>query len=152
MLLTQGRNILCTFRVATAPEYVEKSKNSGKTFMHVKGYTKSSENDGMAEDLAYELLIFGDAAIPASKTILPGALLLVGGRTESRQGRKKDWTVIFVDFWFPIVRDPYHYTDILEAQMKMLAQMHLGNFYTAVSGGDEPAGDEENDESNSSDG
>lgn len=145
MLLTQGRNILCTFRVTTAPEYVEKSKNSGKTFMHVKGYTKSSENDGMAEDLAYELLIFGDAAIPASKTILPGALLLVGGRTESRQGRKKDWTVIFVDFWFPIVRDPYHYTDVIEAQMKMLTQMHLGNFYKAL-GNSEEEGENGSDE------
>ena len=151
MRIVQGKNVLCTLRVKTAPIYVEKSKNTGSPWMYCSGSTRANDETGRTADFTYQLRIFGDAAIPAAKTILPGALLLVGGRTDSWEGKKKDYVCILVDFWMPIVQDPYHYTDILEAQMKMLAQMHLGNFYTAVSGGDEPAGDEENDGSNSSD-
>lgn len=131
MLIRDGNNIFCTFRVKTAPEYVEKSK-SGKTFMKCRGFTRASEADGETNDLEYELVIMNDAAIPASKTILPGALLLVGGRTAPREYFRRDTVTIFVDFWFPVVRDPYHYTDILGAQMQMLAAMHLGNFYQAL--------------------
>lgn len=105
--------------------------------MYCSGSTKANDETGRTADFTYQLKIFGDAAIPASKTILPGALLLVGGRTDSFEGKKKDYLSILVDFWFPIVQDPYHYTDILGAQMKMFAQMHLGNFYTALSGDSE---------------
>ena len=146
MRIVQGKNILCTFRVKTAPVYVEKSKNAGIPWMYCSGSTRANDDSGRTADYTYQLRIFGDAAIPASKTILPGALLLVGGRTDAWEGKKRDYVCILVDFWMPIIQDPYHYTDILAAQMKMFAQMHLGNFYTAISGAEEEPDEKESDE------
>lgn len=114
--------------------------------MYCSGSTRANDDSGRTADYTYQLRIFGDAAIPASKTILPGALLLVGGRTDAWEGKKRDFVCILVDFWMPIIQDPYHYTDILAAQMKMFAQMHLGNFYTAISGAEEEPDEKESDE------
>jgi hypothetical protein len=84
------------------------------------------------DDVEYEVMVFGDAAIPASKTILPGALLKIGGRTSPSQYFRQDKINLFVDCWEPVVQDPYSYVDILKAQMEALAAMYLGNFYKAV--------------------
>lgn len=143
MQIRDGKNILCTFRVKTTPEYVEKSRN-GHAYMRCEGFTRAAEEGGETNDLPYELIVMGDAAIPAKATILPGALLLVGGRTDQREYFNRDKVTIFCDFWFPVVRDPYHYTEVLETQMKMIAAMHLGNFYKAV-GGEEESDDVSDD-------
>ena len=143
MRIMQGKNILCTFRVKTAPVYVEKSMNKGVAWMHCSGSTRLSDEQGNAADYTYPLKIFGDAAITASQTILPGALLLVGGRTDAYEGKKRDYISILVDFWMPIVQDPYNYAAVIKAQMEMLTQMHLGKFYTALSGADDEEDNEE---------
>lgn len=136
MRIMQGKNILCTFRVKTTPVYIEKSKNKGVAWMYCTGSTKANDEQGRTADYMYQLRIFGDAAITASQTILPGALLLVGGRTDAMVGKTRDYIAILVDFWMPIFQDPYHYADIITAQMKMLTEMHLGKFYTALSSED----------------
>jgi len=138
MLIRDGRNLYGTFRVKSAPVYVEKSK-SGRPYCKFYASTRAAVDQEETDDVEYEAMVFGDAAIPASKTILPGALLKIGGRTSPSQYFRQDKISLFVDCWEPVVQDPYNYVEILKAQMEALAAMHLGNFYKAVGGGEEDA-------------
>lgn len=131
MLIRDGRNLYGTFRVKSTPVYVEKSK-SGRPYCKFYASTRVAVDQEETDDVEYEVMVFGDAAIPASKTILPGALLKIGGRTSPSQYFRQDKISLFVDCWEPVVQDPYSYVDILKAQMEALAAMHLGNFYKAV--------------------
>ena len=143
MLLRDGRNLLGTFRVKSAPSYIAESKN-GRAYCKFYASTRAAVDKEESEDLEYEVIILGDPAIPASKTILPGALLLIGGRTAAGEYYRKDKITIFVDFWQPVVQDPYNYLEILKTQMQMLANGHLGRFYQAVGGeegGEQPEGE-----------
>lgn len=136
MLFQQGRNIFGTFRVKTDPSYVAESKNSKRPYCRFFAVTKSATDKENTVDLEYEVFIFGDAAIPAAATILRGAYLLIGGRSVAEEYFTRDKTKLFTDFWFPIIHDPYHYVDILSAQMQLLANQHLGNLYRAIDTGD----------------
>lgn len=131
MLIRDGRNLFGTFRVKTTPVYVPESRN-GRPYCKFIASTRAAVDEESTDDLPYEVMVIGDPAIPASKTILPGALLIVGGRSLAGQYFRKDKVTLFADFWFPVVQDPYHYVDILKAQMAVLADTHLGNLYRAA--------------------
>lgn len=129
------RNLFGTFRVKSAPVYVAESKN-GRPYCKFYASTRAAVDQEETDDVEYEVMILGDPAIPASKTILQGALLLIGGRSAAGEYFRKDKVTLFVDFWMPVVQDPYNYLTILQTQMEMLANGHLGRFYQAVGEGD----------------
>ena len=135
MLIRDGRNIHGIFRVVSSPVYVAESKN-GRPYCKFRAIAKDAVDAEKTEDREYELIIFGDAAIPASKTILMSALLKVWGRSAPNQYFRRDKICLFVDCWEPVCQDPYNYVEILKAQMQLLANRHLGNLYRAI-GSDE---------------
>ena len=130
MWIQQDNNVICTCLVVREPVYTEEKGVYKSPCTVVRAKCRISTSEGTVDDYV-DLSFYSDFAIPAKATITVGDRLVVCGRTLTKEyyrkatGRNYIYRHMTVEFFFPVVTDPYNFLSVLQTQQELITQKWL---------------------------